>query len=569
MQFTSLLCSAPAHARATRHLGLTGATLVIGVAVAVVLGACGEDGDIVLRPTRAEEPTSTSVPATKTAGLAAAPAPPSLPTPTPPQTPTRTATPTPLPSPTPAPTQTPAPTATPTPVPRASISAATPTAAPAPSATEIPSAVSTATPTTSPTNTPSAVSAATPTTSPANSPTAVPTTTPTPSPTPTSTPPPTATSEPVPTPTPEAIDETGFRLTLPDGFRISLFTPDPLGPIRFMAFSPDEILFASIPNATGLYSGDLSGGKILALPDLDQDGKADEARTVLTGFNNLPHGIGFHDGYLYVAEEHRISRYPYLMDGVVGEQEVIVENLPTEPGREDHVSRTIGFSSTGKMYISVGSSCNACVEQDLRRAAILEFNADGSNYRLFAEGLRNAVGFVFHPVTGELWATENGRDYLGDDLPPDEINTVQEGDHYGWPYCYGEQIPDPEFNRASFCGTSRPSVHDIQAHSAPLGLRFIQSAQFPAEWHGDLLVAYHGSWNRKEPTGYKVVRLEVEGDQIVGEDDFISGWLKGDRSVLGRPVDLIFDSDGALYISDDKSGLIYRVTRIQADSSGS
>ena len=256
------------------------------------------------------------------------------------------------------------------------------------------------------------------------------------------------------------------------------------------------------------------------------------------------------------------------MDGNVGEREVTVENLPTEPGRDDHVSRTIGFNSAGKMYVSVGSSCNVCVEQDRRRAAILEFNSDGSNYRLFAEGIRNAVGFVFHPVTGEIWATENGRDYLGEDLPPDEINILQEENHYGWPYCYGEQISDPEFNDARFCATTKPSVHDIQAHSAPLGLRFIQSTQFPEEWDGDLLVAYHGSWNRREPTGYKVVRLDVEGDAIVGEEDFISGWLKRDGSVLGRPVDLIFDSAGALYISDDKSGFIYRVTQIEVNLPG-
>ena len=398
---------------------------------------------------------------------------------------------------------------------------ATLTPTPTPTSTTIQTLAPSATPTASSTPTRTSTSTVTPTATP----TSLPTSNPIPTSAPTPTPPPTATSEPAPTPKPEAIDETGFQLTLPDGFRISLFTPNSLGPIRFMAFAPDGILFASIPSATGLYSADLRGGKILALPDLDQDGKADEALAVITGFDNLPHGIGFYNGYLYVAEERRISRYPYLMDGNVGEREVIVENLPTEPGRDDHVSRTIGFSSAGKMYVSVGSSCNVCVEQDLRRAAILEFDSDGSSYLLFAEGLRNAVGFVFHPVTGEIWATENGRDYLGEDLPPDEINILQEGNHYGWPYCYGEQNPDPEFNQASFCATTKPSVHDIQAHSAPLGLRFVQSTQFPEEWDGDLLVAYHGSWNRKEPTGYKVVRLDVEGGKIVGEEDFISGWL--------------------------------------------
>ena len=202
-----------------------------------------------------------------------------------------------------------------------------------------------------------------------------------------------------------------------------------------------------------------------------------------------------------------------------------------------------------------------CKESDARRAAISEYNSDGSGFRVFAEGLRNAVGFVFHPQSGTIWTTENGRDHLGDDLPPDEINIIEDGGHYGWPYCYGKNITDPEFGDSNRCTTAQPSLHDIQAHSAPLGLRFIQSAQFPEKWQGDLLVAYHGSWNRSVPTGYKVVRLDVEGDKIVGEEDFISGWLQG-RTVHGRPVDFVFDSNGALYISDDKAGIIYRVTKI-------
>ena len=383
---------------------------------------------------------------------------------------------------------------------------------------------------------------------------------PTPIATPLPTPSPTTSPTPEPAPAPKAVDETNFQLTLPDGFRISLFTQSSLGPIRFMAFSPDGILFASMPSPTGLYTRNRTGGKIFALPDLDQDGKADEARAVLTGLDNLPHGLAFHEGYLYVAQEHRISRYPYLNDGNLGEPEVVVENLPVGAS---HISRTVGFNSAGKMYVSVGSSCNVCEEQDKRRAAILEFNSDGSEGRVFAEGIRNAVGFVIHPVTQELWATENGRDRLGEDLPPDEIIIVQEGNHYGWPYCYGQKIPDPKYNNAGLCATTIPSAHDMQAHSAPLGLRFIESSQFPEEWQGDLLVAYHGSTGRRELTGYKVVRLDVEGDKIVGEEDFVSGWLKQDESVVGRPVDLIFDSDGALYISDDRTGLIYRVTKIE------
>ena len=214
--------------------------------------------------------------------------------------------------------------------------------------------------------------------------------------------------------------------------------------------------------------------------------------------------------------------------------------------------------------LSIGSSCNVCEERDQQRAVIMEYSPDGSGGRVFAEGVRNAVGFVFHPVTGEIWATENGRDALGDDIPPDELNIIREGQHHGWPFCYGKRVPDPSFDDTSRCATTEGSTHDIQAHSAPLGLRFIDSPEFPQGWQGDLLVAYHGSWNRREPTGYKVVRMVVEGSHIVSEEDFIYGWLLDNGTSLGRPVDLIFGlEDGALYISDDKAGLIYRMTRVR------
>ena len=284
-------------------------------------------------------------------------------------------------------------------------------------------------------------------------------------------------------------------------------------------------------------------------------------RPVIAGLSNLPHGLAFYNGYLYVAEEDSVSRYLYRGDGDVGLREVIVENLATGPG---HPSRTVAFGGSNKMYVSIGSSCNVCEESDQRRAAIMEYSPDGTGERVFAQGIRNAVGFVFHPVTGEIWATENGRDLLGDDIPPDEINIVREGQHYGWPFCFGNRVPDPAFNDSARCSTTADSLHNVQAHSAPLGLRFIDSLLFPEEWQGDLLVAYHGSWNRSEPTGYKVVRMAVDGSRIVAEEDFIYGWLLDSGSSAGRPVDLIFGpEDGALYVSDDKAGVVYRVTSVQ------
>lgn len=358
---------------------------------------------------------------------------------------------------------------------------------------------------------------------------------------------------------PPAINETSLPLTLPDGFRISIFTREALGPLRFMAFSPDGILFVSMPSSKGLYATNVSDdGKIFALPDRDNDGKADETVTLVSGLH-LPHGIAFYDGYLYVAEEHAISRYLYRGNAAVGTREVIISNLPA--GGEGHVSRTIGFGPSGKMYVSVGSSCNSCEESDGRRATILEYNPDGSGERIFAQGLRNTVGFVFHPVTKEIWATENGRDWLGDTLPPDEINIVRTNTHYGWPGCYGKNNVDPAFGNTAFCKITQESTYDIEAHAAPLGLRFIASSQFPAGWQGDILVGLHGSWNRTDPVGYKVIKLLVDGNTVIGEQDFISGWLRPDGSKLGRPVDVLFGPDGALYISDDKANVIYRVTK--------
>lgn len=355
-----------------------------------------------------------------------------------------------------------------------------------------------------------------------------------------------------------SINETNMPLSIPAGYKISLFTRQAVGPLRFMAFSPDGILFVSMPSSKGLYAdGRPDDGKIFAMPDKNNDGIADEVKTVIAGLH-VSHGIAFYNSYLYVAEEGKISRYSYMNDGVVGSREVVVANLPT--GGE-HVSRTIGFSSLGKMYVSVGSACNNCTTGEEGTAAIWEFNPDGSGGRIYARGLRNGVGFVFNPTSGEIWATENGRDFLGEDLPPDEINIVRDSSDYGWPYCYGAKVVDSFYKDSIKCKTTQASVYDLQAHSAPLGLRFVSGAQF-STWAGDLLVARHGSWNRTQPVGYDVVRLDVEGNNVVGEYPFITGWLTSTNSKLGRPVDVIFGPDGALYISDDKANIIYRVSKI-------
>lgn len=358
-------------------------------------------------------------------------------------------------------------------------------------------------------------------------------------------------------PRPTGINETTIPLNLPPGFRISLFTPK-IGPIRFMAFSPDSILFVSMPSTTGLYGGSgLDTGKIFALPDRDGNGVVDEVKTVLSGLH-IPHGLTFHDGYLYIAEEGAVARYPYTNGGVLGSRETIA----TLPTGGSHLSRTIAFGPNGKMYVSIGSQCNDCTGGDSHTAVVLELNADGTGKRVFANGIRNAVGIIFNPTTGELWGTENGRDHLGDNLPPDEINIIRDGGDYGWPYCYGVRVRDAKHPQYD-CSPTRASTYDLQAHTAPLGLRFITSSQFPSAWKGDLLVARHGSWNRTQPVGYDVVRLDVEGDTVVGEYPFMSGWLDSRNAKLGRPVDVIFGPDGALYLSDDKANVVYRITAVQ------
>ncbi len=334
------------------------------------------------------------------------------------------------------------------------------------------------------------------------------------------------------------------KIQLPQGFIIEEFATG-LGSPRFMAFSPDGVLFATI----------IREGEVVAIPDKDKDGKSDKKITFLKGLNR-PHGIVFYKGYLYIGETNQIVRYKYSgINSKPGQKEIIVPNLPTG----GHFTRTVTFGPDGKMYVSIGSSCNVCEEKDRRRAAILQFNPDGSDGKVFAEGLRNSVGLAWDPARGEMWASDNGRDRLGDNLPPDEINTVREGKDYGWPYCYGNGIPDPKFNDPRRCKNTIAPIVELQAHSAPLGLAFYGADQFPEEYKGDLFVAYHGSWNRSVPTGYKLVRIRMKDGKPEGIEDFATGWLQGTK-VLGRPVDALVGPDGSLYVSDDRSGKVYKIS---------
>lgn len=339
-------------------------------------------------------------------------------------------------------------------------------------------------------------------------------------------------------------------LRLPPGFVVETFARDLLTP-RMMAWSPGGMLHVSQP----------LDGSIVALPDGNGDGMADEVRIWARGLDRV-HGLAFHDGHLYVAETGRVLRYPFVEGRAAeGEPETLIADVP--PGGQ-HWTRTIAFGPEGALYVSVGSSCNVCEEEDPRRAAVTRYDRLGGEETLFAAGLRNSVGLAFHPISGQLWATDNGRDWLGDDLPPEEINVLREGGFYGWPYAYGERVPDPEFGSRApdRVADSIPPLVSLQAHTAPLGLAFYTGGQFPEEYRGDLFVAQHGSWNRSSPVGYQVVRVELggpEGSTPGAVRTFLTGFLQP-RGAWGRPVDVsVGPTDGALYVTDDRAGAVYRI----------
>lgn len=359
-----------------------------------------------------------------------------------------------------------------------------------------------------------------------------------------------------------AQNTTGMPLELPGGFRISIFAKNLVNP-RVMHFAPDGRMLVSVP----------SQGKIIALSDKDTDGIAEKKEIVLSGLNR-PHGIESlsreeKPDALYIAESDQISRYDY--DSATGKT-INKKKILDLPGGGNHFTRTLMFMpypDENRLLVSVGSSCNVCNEKDSRRAKILRVNWDGYGNEEYATGLRNSVFMAIHPVTGKIWATEMGRDLLGDSIPPDEINIVEQRKNYGWPICYGKNIHDTQFDKNTYIRNpcmdpfETPSYIDIPAHSAPLGLAFFPEEGWPKEYWHNLLVAYHGSWNRTVPTGYKIVRYILdENGKYLGEKDFISGWLKSGR-VYGRPVDIKILPGGIIFITDDKAGVIYRVSLIQ------
>lgn len=341
----------------------------------------------------------------------------------------------------------------------------------------------------------------------------------------------------------------GGLLTVPNGFSIEVFARDVRG------------ARALVRDTFGNYWVSQTGPGIISQVEVDRD--TGQVRAINPVFRNLrnPHGLALDPEFptmLYFAEEHRIARVPLYSDGSI---EPILD-LPAGGG---HATRTLGFGPDGRLYVSIGSSCNVCKEKDPRRSTILSLNRDGTDVKTVATGLRNAVFFTWNPRDGKLWATENSRDLLGDNVPPDELNVIEAGKDYGWPFCYGAKALDAAFDTSTaaqeHCARSEPATVEIQAHSAPLGITVIPQEGWPAEYAGDMIVAYHGSWNRTQPTGYKLVRVKLDDQgNFEGLEDFITGWLKEDETTLGRPVGVYAEPGGVLYITDDKADVIYKMT---------
>ena len=324
-----------------------------------------------------------------------------------------------------------------------------------------------------------------------------------------------------------------------------------------------EIWSDEVPNARSLALGDKGtvfaatrrGGRVYALVP-----HAGASPSVITLAENLvmPNGVAFHEGDLYVAENHRIIRYPDIESSLpeVPEAEVIIDTLLTE---RHHGWRYIDFGPDGKLYIALGAPCNVCDRADEGFANISRMNADGTEQEIFASGIRNSVGFTWHPGTGDLWFTDNGRDMLGDDVPPGELNHApRQGMHFGFPYCHGGDIPDPEFGDHGDCTNFEAPAQKLGPHVAPLGLLFYDGTLFPEQYQGQVFIAEHGSWNRSQKIGFRVTLVRMERGRAAGYEVFAEGWLQ-DEEVAGRPVDLLLIGDGSLLLSDDQNGVIYRI----------
>jgi glucose/arabinose dehydrogenase len=339
------------------------------------------------------------------------------------------------------------------------------------------------------------------------------------------------------------------KIKLPAGFKIEVYAE--VNNARSMAMSPSGVL----------YVGNRDGDKVYAVKDTDGDFKADQRWTIASGLN-MPNGVAFKDGDLYVAEVSRILKYPGIESRLDNPPAPVVVN-DTYPDKTHHGWKYIAFGPDGKLYVPVGAPCNICESKDEIFASITRINPDGSGRELFASGVRNTVGFTWHPETKEMWFTDNGRDMLGDDIPPCELNYAPKaGMHFGYPYCHGGTIKDPEFGSKRPCNDFTPPAQNLGPHTAPLGLKFYTGRMFPAKYKNQLFIAEHGSWNRSKKIGYRVSLVNMENNTKASSyETFASGWLDdATQRAWGRPVDVLLLPDGSMLVSDDQANVIYRIS---------
>jgi glucose/arabinose dehydrogenase len=340
------------------------------------------------------------------------------------------------------------------------------------------------------------------------------------------------------------------KLKLPEGFVISIFA-DSVVNARSLTYTPSGTLFVSTR----------SEGNVYALKDTDDDYIADKRYTILKG-GNMPNGVAFKDGDLYIAEVNRILKISDIESKLdnPSSPEIVYDKYPTD---KHHGWKYIAFGPDGKLYVPVGAPCNICESKEKVYASMTMMNLDGSDMEVVHSGIRNSVGFDWHPITKKLYFTDNGRDMMGDDIPECELNYASsENMHFGFPYCHQGDTPDPEFGKTRKCDEFTPPVAKLGPHTAPLGMTFYTGNQFPEIYHNQIFIARHGSWNRSKKSGYDIVLATLNADgTVLDTKPFITGWLdEGTDDVWGRPVDMEILPDGSMLISDDYADVVYRVS---------
>lgn len=337
-------------------------------------------------------------------------------------------------------------------------------------------------------------------------------------------------------------------IKLPPGFKIAIFAKNIPG-ARSMVLGKKGTLFIGTRNHRG---------KVYAVVDENNDARADKIYVVADGLN-MPNGVAFRGQSLYVAEISRVIRFDKIESNLDNPPAPVLVN-DSFPKDEHHGWKFIKFGPDGLLYVPVGAPCNVCLEKDPRYATIMRMKPDGTGLQIYAEGIRNTVGFDWHPRTRGLWFTDNGRDWMGDNFPPDELNSADEkGLHFGFPFCHGKQITDPNYGKFRSCKEFIAPKKELGPHVAALGMRFYSGDMFPKEYKNQIFIAEHGSWNRVTPLGYRITTAQIKDNNEIDYKVFAEGWLSG-RGVWGRPVDVLVMPDGALLVSDDKAGVIYRIS---------